>query len=46
MALPFTLNLPTYPHHKDEGSEESVVASPAADLANVLSEVESLVRLP
>ena len=40
------LNLPTYPHHKHVGSEENVVASPAPDLANVLSEVESLVRLP
>jgi hypothetical protein len=40
------LNLPTYPHHKHEGGEENVVASPALDLATVLNEVERLVQLP
>jgi len=40
------LNLPTYPHHKHEGSEENVVASAALDLATVLNEVERLVQLP
>jgi len=39
------LNLPTYPHHKHEGSEYNVVASPAPDLAAVLSEIEILVEL-
>lgn len=39
------LNLPTYPHHKHEGSEQHVVASPAPDLAAVLSEIEILVEL-
>ncbi len=40
------LNLPTYPHHKHEGSEQHVVASSAPDLAAVLSEIETLVELP
>jgi len=40
------LNLPIYPHHQHEGSEETVSASPAPDLAAVLSEVETLVQLP
>ena len=40
------LNLPTYPHHKHEGSDRQVVASPAPDLAAVLEEVETLVQLP
>lgn len=41
-----TLNLPTYPHHKHEGSEDNVVASPAPDLVAVLSQIETLVQLP
>lgn len=40
------LNLPTYPHHKHEGTEHNVVASSAPDLAVVLSEIETLVELP
>jgi len=40
------LNLPSYPHHKHEGSDRQVVASPAPDLAAVLEEVETLVQLP
>lgn len=40
------LNLPTYPHHKHESSEENIVASPAPDLAAVLSEIERVVQLP
>jgi hypothetical protein len=40
------LNLPTYPHHKHEGSENNVVASPAPDFATVLGEIESMVQLP
>jgi hypothetical protein len=39
------LNLPTYPHHKHEGSEHNIVASPAPDLTVVLSEIETLVEL-
>lgn len=40
------LNLPTYPHHKHEGSDEQVVPSLAPDLAAVLGEIETLVQLP
>jgi hypothetical protein len=40
------LNLPTYPHHKHEGSENNVIASPAPDLASVLNEIEMFVQLP
>jgi len=39
-------DLPTYPHHKHEGTEENIVASPPHDLATALSEVERLVQLP
>lgn len=38
-------NLSTYPHHKHDGSEENVIASPAPALIAVLHEVESLVQL-
>ena len=40
------LNLPTYPHHKHEGSEETVVASSAPSLADVLNEIMMIVDLP
>jgi Family of unknown function (DUF6516) len=40
------LNLPTYPHHKHEGSDKQVVPSPAPDLAAVLGEIETLVQVP
>jgi len=40
------LDLLTYPHHKHEGREDNVVASPAPNLATVLSEIETLVQLP
>jgi hypothetical protein len=40
------LNLSTYLHHKHEGTEHNVVASSAPDLAVVLSEIETLVKLP
>lgn len=36
------LNLPTYPHHKHEGSEENVLPSEAPMLADVLREIERL----
>ena len=39
------LNLLTYPHHKHEGSEHNIVASPAPDLTVVLREIETLVEL-
>jgi hypothetical protein len=35
----------TYPHHKHNGSEENVIASSAPTLADVLQEIEGLVRL-
>ena len=40
------LNLPTYQHHKHDGSVEHVVASPAPNLGAVLTEIERLVQLP
>lgn len=39
------LNLPTYPNHKHDGSEERVIASSAPTLAAVLDEIGRLVRL-
>ncbi len=39
------LNLPTYPHHKHDGSENNVVTSDAPDLTAVLSEIEPIVQL-
>lgn len=38
------LNLPTYPHHKHEGSEENITISPAPDLEAVLGEVGRVIR--
>jgi len=40
------LNLPTYPHHRHEGSEQAVVASSAPELVTILGEIETLVQLP
>jgi len=40
------LNLPTFPHHKHEGSENNLVASPARDLTTVLSQIEVFAQLP
>jgi hypothetical protein len=39
------LDLPTYPHHKHEGSEDHVIASYTPELADVLQEIELLVKL-
>ena len=39
------LNLPTYPHHKHEGSDDNVKASSAPDLAAALKEIESSLPL-
>ena len=39
------LNLPTYPHHKHDGSEDNVIASLAPNLGAVLREIETLVQL-
>ncbi|MBE9012923.1 hypothetical protein IQ250_22235 [Pseudanabaenaceae cyanobacterium LEGE 13415] len=38
------LNLPTYPNHKPEGSEENVIASLAPTLSEVLDEITELIR--
>jgi hypothetical protein len=40
------LNLPTYPHHKHAGSAGNVVPSEAPDLATVLNEVGTHIKLP
>lgn len=40
------LNLSTHPHHKHNGSEENVVASHAPSLADVLSEIETMIIIP
>jgi hypothetical protein len=40
------LGLPTYPHHKHQGSEDNVVPSKAPDLSEVLREIELFVQLP
>jgi len=39
------LGLPTYPHHKHEGSETHVTASEAPELDKVLQEIELLLQL-
>ncbi len=38
-------HLSTFPHHKHEVSEENVIAASAPTLAQVLAEIELLVRL-
>lgn len=38
------LNLPTYPHHKHEGTQDNIIPAPAATLALVLEEIEELLR--
>ncbi len=40
------LGIPTYPHHKHQGSEDNVISSTAPDLSDVLREIESFVELP
>jgi hypothetical protein len=36
------LNLPNFPHHKHEGSENNVISSNAPFLAEILKEIESI----
>ncbi|MFB2976807.1 DUF6516 family protein [Microseira sp. BLCC-F43] len=36
------LNLPNYPHHKHDGSEDNVISSNAPMLAEVLNEIATL----
>ena len=38
-------HISTFPHHKHQGSEENVVAANAPTLAQVLAEIELMVRL-
>jgi hypothetical protein len=38
------LQLPTYPHHKHDGSEENVIISPAPTLPEVLQEVTAIIE--
>lgn len=38
-------NIPTYPHHKHEGSEQHIVISAAPVLDEVLAEIEKLILL-
>lgn len=40
------MNLPTYPHHKHEGRDDSIVPSSAPDLAQIVRQIEALVQLP
>ena len=40
------LNLPGHPHHKHDRSETQVIGSNAPTLADVLAEIEQMVRLP
>jgi Family of unknown function (DUF6516) len=38
------LNLPTFPHHKHDGDEQTVIASSAPTLAEVLTEIIERMR--
>ncbi len=40
------LGLSSYPHHKHEGSEDSILPATAPDLSNILHEIELLIQLP
>ena len=40
------LNLPTYPHHKHDGSETRIMASAAPSLAEILVDIEKSIQLP
>jgi len=39
------LNLLTFPHHKHEGREDNIIISAAPDLAAVLEEIESMIKI-
>ena len=36
------LNLPNYPHHKHDGSQDNIISSNAPTLADVLQEIETI----
>ncbi len=38
------LNLPNFPHHKHDGSQENVISSNAPTLVDVLQEIENILR--
>ena len=38
------LNLPNYPHHKHDGSQDNVISSNAPTLADVLQEIEVILE--
>jgi hypothetical protein len=40
------LNLPTFPHHKHDGSESNVIASNAPTFVEVLQEIEEILLAP
>ena len=40
------LKLPTFPHHKHDGSETNVIAAQPPTLAVVLEEIENLLNIP
>ncbi|MBN2062140.1 MAG: hypothetical protein JW882_17170 [Deltaproteobacteria bacterium] len=40
------LGLPTYPHHKHDGSEEKVLPAKAADIDMILQEISLMVIIP
>jgi len=40
------LNLPNYPHHKHDGSEDNIISSNSPTLADILNEIERNGGLP
>jgi Family of unknown function (DUF6516) len=38
--------LPSFPHHKHEGSEANVVAASSSDLQIILTEIQGLITIP
>ena len=38
------LNLPNYPHHKHDGSQDNIISSNAPTLAEVLEEIEGILE--
>ena len=38
------LNLPNYPHHKHDGSQDNIISSNAPTLADVLEEIEGILE--
>ncbi len=39
-------HISTYLHHKHDGSEENVIASPGPDLAEVIAKIQQIVMIP